>query len=48
VWSVIARQCWRADALTKVAALASASERAAIIRRLGGQLVLPVLEREAA
>jgi thiamine biosynthesis lipoprotein len=48
VWSVIARQCWRADALTKVAALASASERAAIIRRLGGQLVLPALEREAA
>lgn len=39
VWSVLATTAWRADALTKVAALAPASERAATVRRLGGRLV---------
>jgi thiamine biosynthesis lipoprotein len=38
-WSVLAPCAWRADALTKVAALAPASERAGLIRRLGGQFV---------
>lgn len=37
--SVLARQAWRADALTKVAALAPASSRSALLDRLGGRLV---------
>ncbi len=36
VYSVIARSAWRADALTKVAALAAPHERAALVARLGG------------
>lgn len=39
VWSVVARAAWRADALTKVAALASDPERAALIEGLRGHLV---------
>lgn len=38
-WSVMARRAWRADALTKVAALANATQRAALIEQLGGRLV---------
>lgn len=39
VWSVLARTAWRADALTKVAALASDPLRAALIEELRGRLV---------
>lgn len=39
VWSVRAAQCWRADALTKVAALADAARRHALLARLGGAIV---------
>jgi thiamine biosynthesis lipoprotein len=38
-WTVLARRCWRADALTKVAALLPDPERAATIERLGGKLI---------
>lgn len=38
-WTVFARHAWRADALTKVAALAASSERAAVVARLGGSLL---------
>jgi FAD:protein FMN transferase len=38
VWSVSARSAWRADALTKVAAIAPAKVRAALLASLGGQL----------
>ncbi|MFZ5722397.1 MAG: FAD:protein FMN transferase [Pseudomonadota bacterium] len=38
-WTVLARRAWRADALTKVAALAAADERAALVARLGGILL---------
>ena len=38
-WTVLARQAWRADALTKVAALLPPTQRAATIRRLGGTLL---------
>ena len=38
-YSVISRFAWRADALTKVAALAPAGERAARIAELGGLLI---------
>ncbi len=38
-WTVIASHAWRADALTKVAALADSAERAALIARLGGALL---------
>lgn len=38
-WSVIARQAWRADALTKVASLAHPSERNTLIEQLGGKLI---------
>lgn len=41
VFSVLARQAWRADALTKVACLAAKDEREELLRTLGGQLVLP-------
>lgn len=37
--SVLAKQAWRADALTKVAGLAAPQERAALIERLGGKLI---------
>ena len=39
VWSVIARTARRADALTKVAAVTRPERRAALIRRLGGELI---------
>lgn len=39
VWSVLASTAWRADALTKVAGVTPPHERAALVRRLGGQLV---------
>lgn len=42
VWSVLAASAARADALTKVAAAAAASERGALLARLGGHLVDPV------
>lgn len=38
-WSVLAARAWRADALTKVAALAPAASRTARLARLGGRLV---------
>jgi len=38
-WSVLARTAWRADALTKVAAVAPSEQRADIIQQLGGRLV---------
>lgn len=38
-WTVSAREAWRADALTKVAALWPAARREAAIRRLGGELI---------
>jgi thiamine biosynthesis lipoprotein len=39
VWSVLARTAWRADALAKVAGVASENEREALIRDLGGKLI---------
>jgi len=41
VWTVLARTAWRADALTKVAATAVASERRGRIEQLGGSLIEP-------
>jgi len=38
VWSVLARSAWRADALTKVAAIAPGETRGPLLARLGGQL----------
>lgn len=38
-WTVMAGETWRADALTKVAALAPATERAQRVARLGGRLM---------
>jgi FAD:protein FMN transferase len=43
-WSVLARSAWRADGLTKVAALAPASKREALLERLGGRLLSETLE----
>jgi thiamine biosynthesis lipoprotein len=42
VWSVLARCAWRADALTKVAALAPDASREALLYRLGGRLLDPI------
>jgi thiamine biosynthesis lipoprotein len=42
VWSVLARRAWRADTLTKVAALAPDTSREALLGRLGGRLVKPM------
>jgi thiamine biosynthesis lipoprotein len=42
VWSVLARHAWRADALTKVAALAPEASRQEVLSRLGGRLLSPV------
>jgi thiamine biosynthesis lipoprotein len=39
VWTVLARSAWRADALTKVAAVTPAPRRGALVRQLGGCLV---------
>jgi thiamine biosynthesis lipoprotein len=39
VWTVIARCAWRADGLTKVAAVTPDGERKKVISQLGGQLV---------
>ena len=41
MWSVLARWAWRADALTKVAALAPAALRQTLIASLGGALLTP-------
>lgn len=38
-WTVLAREAWRADALTKVAALLPETRRGAAIERLGGRLI---------
>jgi thiamine biosynthesis lipoprotein len=38
-WTVSAREAWRADALTKVAASWPAAGRVAAVRRLGGELI---------
>ena len=40
-WSILARKSWLADALTKVAGLASKEQRAGIIEQLGGKLIQP-------
>jgi thiamine biosynthesis lipoprotein len=37
VWTVMARHAWRADALTKVAALTVASDRERVVASLGGR-----------
>ncbi|NOT15801.1 MAG: FAD:protein FMN transferase [Methylotenera sp.] len=42
VYSVIAHSAWRADALTKVACVATDAVRENILTKLGGRLVLPV------
>lgn len=39
VWTVLAKQAWRADALTKVAALCESPQRAALIEKLRGRWV---------
>jgi thiamine biosynthesis lipoprotein len=39
LWTVLARQAWRADALTKVAANTPPTERAARVAALGGRLL---------
>jgi FAD:protein FMN transferase len=39
VWTILAKQAWRADALTKVACNASDNERKQLIESLGGVLV---------
>lgn len=41
-WTVLARQAWRADALTKVAALAPEHERQALVKNLGGLILEPL------
>jgi FAD:protein FMN transferase len=43
-WSVLARSAWRADGLTKVAALAPAGKREELLTRLGGRLLSEPLE----
>jgi len=48
MWTVLARTGWRADALTKVAASASHGTRKDWVARLGGHLVEPAFERQAA
>ncbi len=40
VWTILARHAWRADALTKVAALASETSRKSLIEHLGGMLLV--------
>jgi thiamine biosynthesis lipoprotein len=39
VWTVQAPACWRADALTKVAALAAPGRRHILVSRLGGRIL---------
>jgi FAD:protein FMN transferase len=43
-WSVLARSAWRADGLTKVAALAPAQRREHLLTRLGGRLLTGTAE----
>lgn len=43
-WTVLACSAWRADGLTKVAALASPNERRRIVERLGGRLIESAIE----
>lgn len=40
VWTVLARHAWRADALTKVAALTHPSHREQVIAKLGGRWIV--------
>jgi thiamine biosynthesis lipoprotein len=40
IWTIAAKDTWKADALTKVAILASSFERNSIITSLGGEVVL--------
>ncbi len=40
-WSVMSHYAWRADALTKVACLANAADRATIVNQLGGAIIDP-------
>lgn len=47
-WSVLAARAWRADALTKVAALAPAASRDELLGRLGGRLVAAAAGTRAA
>ena len=44
VWSVLARRAWRADALTKVAALAPQASRQTLLLRLRGRLLMAPME----
>lgn len=44
VWTVSAEFAWRADALTKVAALAADAEKMSIVRRLGGKILFSETE----
>jgi len=46
-WCVLATSAWRADALTKVAALADPASRDELLRRLGGRLVTVSLAHDA-
>lgn len=39
LWTVLARRAWLADALTKIAALASVTERSGLLERLGARLL---------
>jgi FAD:protein FMN transferase len=39
IWSVAASKAWRADALTKVASLAGATQRRQLVEQLGGRLI---------
>lgn len=47
-WVVLAAQAWRADALTKVAALAQPASRNDLLLRLGGRLVEDLASARAA
>jgi FAD:protein FMN transferase len=47
IWTVHARYAWRADALTKVAALAPSTQCAWLLGRFRGELVLPIQEAAA-
>jgi FAD:protein FMN transferase len=47
-WSVLAARAWRADALTKVAALAPITARDALLAKLGGRLVDAAARAHAA
>lgn len=46
LWTVKANFAWKADALTKVACLASPGVRGDLIRRLGGELIIDWMEAQ--